>query len=109
MILKNNRISEYILYVGTDYPIKYIDFPDGTTIFKYKRSPDGISNESNYLLYNNLVDEPKILSEVFIDRGVNNVFDPIKKLKNINNLNELIKSGLGFYKINTTGVNFKNI
>ena len=107
MILSEGSKIEYILYVGTQYPIKYIDFPDGTTMFMYKRSPDYIGTEGNIVLYNRLVEEPKILSEVFIDRGANNAFEPVKRLKNVDNLNELMKIGLGYYKINTTGVNFK--
>ena len=107
MILSEGSTIEYVLYVGTQYPIKYIDFPDGTTIFKYKRSPDHIETKGNIVLYNRLVDEPKILSEVFIDRGVNNAFEPVKRLKNVDNLKELLKIGLGYYKTNTTGVNFK--
>lgn len=109
MILSEGTIIEYVLYVGTQYPIKYIDFPDGKTIFKYKRSPDYNQTKANIVLYNRLIDEPKILSEVFIDRGVNNAFEPVKRLKNVDNLKELSKIGLGYYKINTTGVNFKQI
>jgi len=107
MILSEGSKIEYVLYVGTQYPIKYIDFPDGTTTFMYKRSPDYIETRGNIVLYNRLVDEPKILSEVFIDRGVNNAFEPVKRLKNVDNLKELMKIGLGYYKINTTGINFK--
>lgn len=108
MILRNDTIKEYVLYVDTEYPIKYIDFPDGTTNFKYKAAPDYKIMDAKILYYNGLVDEPKILSEVFIDRGVNNVFEPVKRLKNIDNLKELMKVGLGYYKINSTGFNFKN-
>jgi hypothetical protein len=108
MILRNDTVKEYILYLDTEYPIKYIDFLDGSTIFKYKAAPDYKIMDGKILYYNGLVDEPKILSEVFIDRGVNNVFEPVKRLKNIDNLKELMKVGLGYYKINSTGFNFKN-
>lgn len=108
MVLRNDTIKEYVLYVDTEYPIKYIDFSDGTTNFKYKAAPDYKIMDGKILYYNGLVDEPKILSEVFIDRGVNNVFEPVKRLKNIDNLKELMKVGLGYYKINSTGFNFKN-
>lgn len=108
MILRNDTVKEYVLYVDTEYPIKYIDFLDGSTIFKYKAAPDYKIMDGKILYYNGLVDEPKILSEVFIDRGVNNVFEPVKRLKNIDNLKELMKVGLGYYKINSTGFNFKN-
>lgn len=109
MILSEGNISEYILYLDTPNPIKYIDFPDGRTIFIYKRADDHIDNTGNMILYPGLVEEPKIISEVFIDRGANNAFEPIKRLKNVKSLNELTKLGLGYYKINTKGFNFKNL
>lgn len=108
MVLRNDVIKEYVLYVDTEYPIKYIDFSNGTTNFKYKAAPDYKIMDGKIVYYNGLVTEPKILSEVFIDRGVNNVFEPVKRLKNIDNLKELMKVGLGYYKINSTGFNFKN-
>lgn len=108
MITRYDTIKEYVLYIDTEYPIKYIDFPDGTTIFTYKAAPDYKVMDGKILYYNSLVDEPKILSEVFIDRGVNNVFEPVKRLKNVDTLKELMKVGLGYYKINSTGFNFKN-
>jgi len=108
MILNIGTYKEYVLYVGTDYPIKYIDFPDGRTKFMYRRSSDVETNKANIILYPGLVEEPKILNEVFIDRGVNNAFEPVKRLKNVSTLNELVKIGLGYYKMNTKGFNFKN-
>lgn len=109
MILGEGTISEYILYLDTPNPIKYIDFPDGRTIFIYKRADDVIDNTGNMILYPGLIEEPKIISEVFIDRGANNAFEPVKRLKNVKSLNELTKLGLGYYKINTKGFNFKNL
>ena len=109
MILSYGNVSEYVLYLDTPNPIKYIDFPDGKTIFIYKRSEDQIDNTGNMILYPGLIEEPKIISEVFIDRGANNAFEPVKRLKNVKSLNELTKLGLGFYKINTKGFNFKNL
>ena len=108
MILNMGTYKEHVLYVGSDYPIKYIDFPDGRTKFVYRRSPDVINNDANIILYPGLIEEPKILNEVFIDRGVNNAFEPVKRLKNVKTLDELVKIGLGFYKMNTKGFNFKN-
>ena len=67
---------------------------------------DKVTPTLNY--YSDTIDEPKVLSEVFIDRGVNNAFEPIKKLKNVKDLNELTKTGFGYYKINTRGYNFKD-
>ncbi len=111
MILSENSSgqNEYILYLNTENPIKYIDIGDNLSIFTYMRSHDEPAVTANIILYDTYIDEPKIISEVFIDRGVNSAFEKIKKLKNIKNINELTKTGLGYYKINTKGYNFKNI
>ena len=112
MILKDEpttKLSEYVLYLDTPNPIKYVDLGDGTTIFTYLRVDDLPDTTANMVLFDGYSEEPKILSEVFIDRGVNSPFERVKKLKNTKNLNELTKNGLGFYKINTKGYNFKNL
>ncbi len=108
ILLESNNRKEYVLYLDTPNPVFYIDNSDGTTIFKFMRNniDDKITPTLNY--YSDIIDEPKILSEVFIDRGITNAFEPMRKLKNINNLNELTKSGFGYYKINTRGYNFKD-
>ena len=108
ILLESDTRKEYVLYLDTPNPIFYVDNSDGTTIFKFMRNnvDDKITPGLNY--YSDIIDEPKILSEVFIDRGVNNAFEPIRKLKNINDLNELVKAGFGYYKINTKGYNFKD-
>lgn len=106
---KTDNTPTYVLYLDTPYPIKYVDLGDGTTIFTYLRVEDLPELTANMILFDGYSEEPKIDSEVFIDRGVNSVFERVKKLKNITNLNELTKNGLGFYKINTRGYNFKNL
>lgn len=111
MILSEDHVSgvyEYVLYLDTEYPIKYIDLGNGITIFSYLRLDDQPDLTSNMVLFDGYVEDPKIISEVFIDRGLNSAYEKVKKLKNIKNLNELTKSGLGYYKINTRGYNFKN-
>jgi hypothetical protein len=109
MILSENQstITEYVLYLDTENPIKYIDLGNGFATFTYMRSHISENEVGNIVLYEGFLEEPKIISEVFIDRGLNTAFEKIKKLKNIRNINELIKNGLGYYKINTNGYNFK--
>jgi hypothetical protein len=112
MILKDEpitKISEYVLYLDTPNPIKYVDLGNGTTIFTYLRVDDLPDTTANMILFDGYSEEPKIISEVFIDRGVNSPYERVKKLKNTKTLNELTKNGLGFYKINTKGYNFKNL
>jgi hypothetical protein len=109
MILSENQsgLVEYVLYTETENPIKYIDLDGGLSRFMYMRSHDETQSSVNMVLYDGIIEEPKIISEVFIDRGLNSAFERIKKLKNIKDMNELNKVGLGYYKINTKGYNFK--
>ena len=110
MILVDNPLNpEYVLYLDTENPIKYIDFGTDYTIFKYMRSNIEQPESANIILYEGFIEEPKIISEVFIDRGLNSGFEKVKKLKNATSLNELNKMGLGYYKINKKGYNFNNI
>jgi hypothetical protein len=111
MILSENKFNfpEYVLYLDTENPIKYVDFGNGLSTFTYLRSNNETYDENSMVLFENFIDEPKITSEVFIDRGINTVFEKIKKLKTVKNLNELTKTGLGYYKINRKGFNFNRI
>ncbi len=108
ILLESDARIEYVFYLDTPNPIFYVDNATGNTIFKYMRNnlDETVKPGLNY--YSDMVDEPKVLSEVFIDRGTNNVFEPIRKLKNVKDLNELVKTGFGYYKINTRGYNFKD-
>lgn len=101
------NIKEYSLYSDTDFPIKYIDFSNGTTTFMFSKIAEDSRIESPLLIkYPGLIEEPKVESSLFIERGIVNVFEPFTKLKKIKSLNELTKFGFGYYKINKEGFNF---
>jgi hypothetical protein len=51
-----------------------------------------------------LIDEPILDTNLFINRGVNNVFESIKRLKTVANIQELQKTGFGFYKLYNKGL-----
>lgn len=109
MIISETEVGliEYVLYLDTENPIKYIDLGNGLSRFIYMRSHNEAEVTANMVLYDGIIEEPKIISEVFIDRGLNSAFERTKKLKNVKNINELNKMGLGYYKINTKGYDFK--
>lgn len=107
MILKETvDYKEYVMYLDTPNPIKYIDYNNNLTNFKVLRNDVGIDIGGNLIKYPDLVEEPKILSEVFIDRGINSVFEKIEKIKNIENINDFNKFGNNIFKINSRGYNF---
>jgi hypothetical protein len=109
MILSGSFVGdlEYILFLDTESPIKYKDINSTTCEFTYLRSHEEKISSANLLLYEDILEEPEVDSEVFIERGVNSAFENITRLNNINSIDELYKHGLGFYKINKNGFNFK--
>jgi hypothetical protein len=108
MILAEGANPEYVLYLDTENPIKYVDLDNNLSIFEYMRSNTVDEVTTNLIAFEGLIEEPKIYSDVFIDRGLNSGFEKVKKLKNIKNIDSLVKTGLGFYKINKKGFNFKD-
>jgi hypothetical protein len=103
----NSERKEYTLYSDTEFPIRYIDFPDGTTTFMFSKIAEEV--DPNAPLINKflgLVEEPKIESSVFIERGIVNVYESFTKLKKVKSLNEMTKFGFGYFKMNKQGFNF---
>lgn len=94
--------ATYYLYVNQETPIKYTDNL-GVTTFEYKPNDDQL-NKTTFNLFTNIAEEPKIVSNVFIDRGVNNVYEPIVKLSKVKSVRELKKIGSGYFKINKGGL-----
>lgn len=111
MILNENNegYREYVFYLDTENPIKYIDSGPNLTKFTYLRSHETYETEGNMCYFDGINEEPKITSELFIDRGLISVFNGVKKLKTVRSLNELNKVGLNYFKINKKGYNFKNL
>jgi hypothetical protein len=109
ILVDDPNYPEYVLYLDTENPVKYVDLGNNLSIFSYMRSNTVTEPTANLILFDGLIEEPKIISEVFIDRGLNSAFERAKKLKNVKDINQLTKAGLGYYKINKKGYNFKNI
>ena len=71
------------------------------TTYKYKPRVE-LDYSSPYafiLKYWGIIDEPKLDTNLFINRGINNVFESVKRLKTVTNIKELEKTGFGFFKI----------
>lgn len=95
----------YNIRLDDDIVIYYKDV-NGVTIFSFLPSyileySDDISFLLKYLI---LVDEPKLDSNLFINRGVNNVFESFRRLKTVANIQEMEKTGLGYYKMVSDGM-----
>jgi hypothetical protein len=94
--------NTYTAYTIND--IDYYDYVDGTTIFVVESS--GITSDTivclgltkNEVLLN-VIDEPEIQSDVFIDRGKVSAYERVQRLNEIDNIGELMTYGYKFYNI----------
>ena len=94
--------NTYTAYTIND--IIYWDLTDGTTIFFIESQ--GIV-ESEYVLSAitknealiNVIDEPQIQSNLFIERGKISALESIQRLGEIDNLGDINKYGYGYFKV----------
>lgn len=95
----------YTAYTLND--ITYYDYFDGTTIFIV----DSSGFTSDWLVMSaltknealiNVIDEPEVQSNVFIERGKNSAVENIVRLGEVDNIDELVNYGYKFFKINTS-------
>lgn len=99
--IKNNSVR-YQINIYSETPIEYVDFFGYPTTFRYNQKSDIRVDNPPYLMrYEGINEKPKIISDVFIERGVVSGLDNMKRLKQIKSLNELIKYGLGHYNVTT--------
>jgi hypothetical protein len=104
----NNQIYGYITSMTpqlTGYTIQdvnYVDFVDGTTIFildSYGLTADWMVEEpmvkDEALL--NVVMQPEVQSDIFIERGKNAVIEKIERLGEVDNIGDLKNYGYGYF------------
>jgi hypothetical protein len=82
--------------------VDYYDYPDGTTLFIVS----GVSQidmvcsaitKNEALL--NVIDEPVIQTNVFVERGKNSGIETLVRLGEVDNLGDLDNYGYGFFKV----------
>jgi hypothetical protein len=84
--------------------IDYVDYQDGTTIFMVKSS--GLTSDmlvcsaitKNEVLLN-VIDEPEIQSEIFIERGKQSSLERVERLGEVDNIGDLEKYGYKFFNV----------
>ena len=102
----NSTEKKYEIHSGGK-PITYIDKLNGRTTFSVVRDNQELLKDQAIIpVYHNMLEEPKITNNLFIERGVNTVFDPLSKLHSVKNMQELEKSGFNYFKVNKTGFDF---
>lgn len=94
--------NTYTAYTIND--ILYFDFKDGTTI--YSVQSNGIVS-SDYILTAitkneallNVIDEPQIQSNLYVERGKISGLEAIQRLGEVDNLGDISKYGYGYFKV----------
>jgi hypothetical protein len=92
----------YTAYTIND--IDYYDYSDGTTIFAVKSS--GLTEDmlvcsaltKNEVLLN-IIDEPEVWSDIFIERGKQSGLERMIRLGEVDNVGDLEKYGYGFFNV----------
>jgi hypothetical protein len=84
--------------------VTYMDLSDGTTIFMVESSgttAEMIScsalTKNEFLL--NMIEEPEVQSDIFIERGKNSAFERFIRLNEVDNMGDLEKYGYRFFNI----------
>jgi len=110
-IYKDGEEYGRVLTIDTTYTsytingITYYDYPNGRTLFLFNSSgftsndlvAVPLAKEENLL---DVVMQPEIQSEIFIERGKNSAFEGLQRLGEVDNIGDLIRYGYGFYNIN---------
>lgn len=100
--------KRYVMYLNEPDHFLEIEYRDADGVTTYKFKPPrqtGYSSGNAFILqYWGIIDEPNLDTNLFISRGVNNVFESVKRLKTVTNIQELGKTGFGFYKLYSNGI-----
>jgi len=94
--------------LGVSYTINgidYYDYNDGTTIYVAKSSgltsnwlvSSGLTKDETLI---NVVDQPLIFSNVYIERGKNSVFERVRRLGEVSTIGGLTIYGYKFFNVN---------
>lgn len=80
--------------------IFYFDYDNGETIFWYQVPT--LDNEYGVFLIEdmNYIETPKIQNNIFIDRGINSVYENIHKLTLVKNIRDVETVGFGYFNVN---------
>jgi hypothetical protein len=94
--------NTYVSY--TINGIDYYDYPDGTTLYVVQSSGftqddlilSAITKNEGLI---NVIDQPEVQSDVFIERGKMSALEYIERLGEVDNVGDLVKYGYGFFNV----------
>ena len=90
----------YTAYTIND--VNYFDYPDGTTLFvvtgitQIDMTCSAITKNEALL---NVIDEPQVITNVYVERGKNSGIETLIRLGEVDNLGDLDNYGYGFFKV----------
>lgn len=92
----------YTAYTITN--INYYDYSNGLTIFieessgltEYNITQTPITKEEPLI---KAIDQPQILSNVYLERGKNSAYERVQRLGEVDNLGDLLNYGYGFFNV----------
>lgn len=84
--------------------VDYYDYPDGTTLYVIQSS--GFTQDDLVLsaitkneALINVIDQPEIQSNIFVERGKMSALEYIERLGEVDNVGDLTKYGYGFFSV----------
>jgi len=108
-IINNGDIFGVVNTIGSSYTgytiegTQYLDLPDGNTVYFFDSS--GLT--SNWMVQSamtkqesliNIVSDPEVQSDIFIERGKNSALERIERLGEVDNIGDLEEYGYKFFK-----------
>ena len=113
-VIQGNQILGAVTNINTVFTgytiqgVDYYDYVNGETIYFEGSSgftPDNITavpiTKDNLLM--KIQDQPQINTDVFVERGKSSAYEPVRRLGEVDNLNDMINYGYGYYIIEKKG------
>lgn len=102
----NNIASSYTGY--TVQNVDYYDYSDGTTI--YFENSSGLTQNmieavpiTKEPILMGVIDQPQIISDVFVERGKNTAYEQIRRLGEVSTVSDMENYGYGYFLIEKKG------
>lgn len=91
--------------------VQYFDFPNGVTIYNAESSGLTVNNITAVPITKDevlmkVIDQPQILSNVYVERGKSSAYERIQRLGEVDNLGDMINYGYGFFNVQNADKNY---
>lgn len=105
-MITNVEIGSFTAYTIQD--VNYYDYSNGVTLF-FEQSSGLTENNLTAVpivkdeVLMNVIDQPQILSDVYVERGKISPYEKIQRMGEVDNLGDMINYGYGFFVIENKG------